>query len=272
MDSTKIELVTLERKGEERLHGACIGNGEKLALHIHGTGGNFYENTFALGLCGLYNDAGYTYASVNNPGHDVNMTEENFDDSLESVVAWCDQIAPESRIVLQGYSLGALKIMRFFTHPDFAEFRERIEAVVLLAPFDLVGLYGGPNIERRREHAKEFRDQFGDSAIVPHSIFEPWPISVRTFLEFSEAGSEYDLFPTRSLSRDIGAIAKITVPTLVVIGSEDIYSIPTAHEVAESLNQSQVTVELIEGAAHNFGGYEQQLSSAISAFISQVSS
>lgn len=266
------EFLTLERKGEELLHGARVGEGPKLALHIHGTGGNFYENTFALGLSNTYVDAGYSYASVNNPGHDLDMVTERFDDSLEAIVDWCNELDPHARIVLQGYSLGALKVMRLMTHPDYTEFCERVDGIVLLAPFDVVGLYGGPNIERRREHAKEYRDQYGDDAIVPHSIFEPWPISVRTYLELSEAGSEFDLFPTRTLLRDVGAIAKIKVPMLVILGSEDIYSIPTAKEVAESLEESHVTTVLIEGAPHNFSGYENVLTESIAEFLSTVHS
>ncbi len=262
------QFVTLDRKGEKILCGVRRGNGDNVALHVHGSGGNFYENPFALGVSDTYISAGYSYASTNNPGHDTNVVTENFDDSLDAIVDWCNQLAPQGRIILQGHSLGALKILRLATHRDYAEFFERVAAIVLLSPFDLVGFYGGPNSERRREHAKEFRDQYGDTAILPQSIFDAWPISARTFLELSEAGSEYDLFPTRTLNRDIGAVAHVTVPTLVVLGSEDIYCIPTAQEVAESLKASRAKTVLIEGAPHNFAGYEQQLSRAIADFLS----
>ncbi|HMS24981.1 MAG TPA: alpha/beta hydrolase [Acidimicrobiia bacterium] len=262
------EFVTLARKDQELLHGARTGDGNALALHIHGSWGNFYENPFVLDVAQTYLDAGFTYASVNNPGHDGGTITESFDESFAAIRDWCDQLAPEAPVILQAHSLGALKILRLATHPDFADFFERVSAVVLLSPFDLVGFYGGRNAERRRSHAKEFRDQFGGKAILPASIFDVWPISAETFLELSEPGSEYDLFPSRN--HDVGALASLAIPTLVVLGGEDIASDPTAVDVMTALEAVEATSILIDNAQHNFAGHETELAGCIQKFLATL--
>lgn len=264
-----LNVITLEREGEPTLHGMTAGQGSSLALHIHGSWGNFYENPFVVELAGSYISTGYQYASINTPGHDYGTINEKFDDSFLAIQSWCEQLTgSDTKILLQGHSLGALKILRMKQLEEFKEFFESVIAIVLLSPFDLVGFYGGRNPERRRAHAKEFRDQFGERAILPNTIFNQWPISAGTFLELSEPGSEYDLFPSRL--GQVDTLSKIEVPTLVVLGSQDFASDPTATDVSSAVEITSATCKLIEGAPHNFAGFESSLSKHVLDFIENL--
>lgn len=265
------EFITLDRKGDSPLHGLLFPGSDSLVLHIHGSWGNFYENPFAVGLSSIYNKHGFTYATVNTPGHDFGTIHEDFDESLDCIVSWVNNINSEcNSIVLQGHSLGALKILRMFQESHYEEFLSRVKGLVLLAPFDLVGFYGGQNIDRRREHAKEFRDQNGEEALVPSTIFDIWPISVKTFLELSEPDSEFDLFPTRK--NEIGSFRNLEIPTLVAIGENDIASYPLPEKAIELLNDGNNKIEtrLLENAPHNFVGEESNLYSLIDEFVKNL--
>lgn len=265
------EFLTLEKNGT-LLHGAkseTKQNNNSIAIHIHGSWGNFYENPFALELAGTYNQQGFDYASVNLSGHDGGTINESFADSVEEIIAWSDLLgAGKSNIVLQGHSLGALKLIRLANDPNYESAIEKLSGLVLLSPFDLVAFYGGPNVERRRSHAKEFRDANGENALVPDSIFDGWPISVGTFLDLSEPEGDYDIFPTRL--GVLGELDETKIPRLVVLGEQDNACYPGAENVMAVLESSSCLSEMIPGASHNFAGKEDELSKVISKFISSL--
>lgn len=262
-------IVHLDRKNERTLEGSVTGDASRLALHIHGSYGNYWENPFVKKLAPLYVNAGYSYASVNNPGHDDNTTHENFSESFDVIAAWIKQLTePGEKLILQGHSLGALKIIAMVNDSRYAELIKRVSGIVLLSPFDVVAFYGGENIVRRRDHAKEFRDENGENAIMPDSIFDVWPISAKTFLELSEQGGPYDLFPTRE--HRIGTLGSIKIPTKVVIGGEDIASYPSPTHVYELLDEKNIDTTFIEGAPHNFAGYEDVLYRDLEEFVASL--
>ncbi len=240
-----------------------------LCMHIHGSWGNFYENPFCTQLSIVYNNAGFDYASVNLSGHDGGTISENFGESIDEIVSWINFLVDdETKIILQGHSLGALKLIRLASSSQYADLHERTAGLVLLSPFDLVAFYGGPNVERRRSHAKEFRDENGEQALVPKSIFDMWPISVKSYLELSEPEGDYDIFPTRL--GEFGELDDTEIPRLVVLGEDDQASYPGAENVLDILEISTSSCELISSAPHNFAGCEDTLTKVVSNFIESL--
>lgn len=268
--SMKYDFLTLQTK-TSLLHGLRSGEVARYAIHIHGTWGNFYENSFALGLTETYTAAGWSYASVNNSGHDGGSIGEKFDDSLPEIYAWIKRLCPNGEsVVIQGHSLGALKILRLLRHPDYSELKHQIVAAVLLSPFDIVAFNGGvgEQLKLRRSRAEQQRIEQGGDAFVDTDIFDAWPLSVDTYLEASNEGGPWDLFPSRL--HLVGALGEVGVPTLVAFGGEDSFAqYPSPHAAAELVETEATAVRtvLVEGAPHNFAGHEEALAQSISAFI-----
>ena len=207
--------------------------------------------------------------SLDLTSHDRGSIDDNFDDGLEQIQDWCKKLeSSKTNIVLQGHSLGALKIIRMANSPKYEELFERVVGCILLSPFDLVAFYGGPNVDRRRAHAKEFRDENGPEALVPESIFNVWPISVKTYLEFSEPEGDFDIFPTRL--GQLGELDKTDIPRLVIIGEQDNACYPGAENVMAVLESSSASSVLVAGAPHNFAGYEVQVEKQIEKFVANI--
>jgi alpha-beta hydrolase superfamily lysophospholipase len=266
--SERYEFVTLTTEAGP-LHGLMCGDGEALALHVHGTWGNFYENPFVLRLTKIYNDSDCTYASTNNPGHDGGSIEEDFDASLPVIRGWIELLAPpNSRLVLQGHSLGALKLLRLLAHEEYQDIAERVDRLILLSPFDLVAFYGGSEdrqiANRRSEVARS--TQKDPYALVDRRIFDVWPISAGSFLHATEPDGPWDLVPTRNGSA--GAL-RVSVPMLVVLGGNDFASTPSPAAVADIVREQvpAATVHVIQDAPHNFAGKEEELSRQVHSFL-----
>lgn len=257
--------------GPSGLHGLRTQSSYgRTAIHSHGTWGNFYENAFSLDLSSTYIENHWTYASVNNSGHDLGSMHEDFDASLPEISAWASLLCPSGEaLILQGHSSGALKILQLLHDPKYVGVKRRVAAAVLLSPFDIVAFNGGIGAARdeRRAKAEEIRVKHGGDMPVGKDIFEYWPISADTYLEATNAGGRWDLFPTRD--GQTGALSSTGVPTFVAIGSEDFASYPNGKAVAELVAKKapEVKVALIEGAPHNFAGYEIVLAEKVDAFL-----
>src|SRR5215213_4089757 len=110
MAEFQLERLTLD--DDRALHGLSSGLDKgQIAIHVHGTWGNFYENTIATAFADLYASFGYGFATVNVPGHDSESTSEVFEESLQALALWAHHLAPTGNILWQAHSLGALKVV-----------------------------------------------------------------------------------------------------------------------------------------------------------------
>lgn len=75
-----------------------VSKSEYMVLHLHGTGGSFYSNSFYPEIAKAVNQAGFSYLATNNRGSGVYELEngatpsgvslELFEDSLKDIDAW----------------------------------------------------------------------------------------------------------------------------------------------------------------------------------------
>jgi len=263
------QIVTLHSE-DCLLHGVQSVAGKGLALHVHGTWGNFYENPFVFSLSEVYLRRGMRYASVNNPGHDGGSITERFDDSLVAISSWIEQLDQgEGSVILQGHSLGALKVLQMALRGLIPN---RISGLVLLSAFDLVAFYGGAadSIAERREAVARQRDTRGGSSLVDESIFSVWPVSCDTFLAATVEGGPWDIFGSRSRSSD--RLPKLDLPALFAYGSDDFAQTPDPDLVAQLTKQAMPNAEiaLIRNAPHNFAGHEGELAEHLDRFVASV--
>lgn len=269
-----VELVSCETAAG-RLHGFVVGDTGPLAVHLHGTWGNFYENAFVTAVARGYRERGWRYASVNLPSHDGGSVKEQPADSLDALARWVETLAPEGGpLVLQGHSLGALKAIQLMQEPTRRDLAARVSALVLLSPFDIVAFYGGPDpqaIERTRAVVAAELDRSGPDATVPASVFDLWQLSAATFMDMTETGGEWDVFPSRTGDGHRKSLAGIDPPILTAIGSDDFAAFPDPATVTAGLDGlPNVTVALVDGAPHAFNEREEVLCGHISRFLSTL--
>lgn len=268
MDSN-YQVVTLQ-SDELLLHGVESAEGSGLALHVHGTWGNFYENPFVFSLSTVYLSHGIRYATVNNPGHDAGSMTERFDDSLIAIEGWIKKLdRGDGAIILQGHSLGALKVLQMALRGLLPN---RVQGLVLLSAFDLVAFYGGTkeSLTQRREAAARQRDVRGGSSLVDESIFDVWPVSCDTFLAATVEEGPWDIFGTRHLAAD--RLPDLDLPVLFAYGGDDFAQAPDSAQVAQLTQQAipDAQVALIPDAPHNFAGHESELAAHLERFLASV--
>jgi pimeloyl-ACP methyl ester carboxylesterase len=236
-----------------------------LAVHVHGTAGNFYGNPFVVPTAEFHLAAGRSFLTANFPGHDDTAAFEDFDDFTPALDAWLDGYAGDLPIILQGHSLGALKILRYLSD-ERAGHRDRIMELILLAPFDAVAFYANGEPEQaadRLQRVKLIAPQDGHRALVPEEMFEHWPISTLTFSQIGAPGTVADQFPSRH-GLNGTSLERVGLPTFVAIGGADFAAYPNpgaAVKMADAL--PWVSAYEIPGAPHNFAGEVPALLAAL---------
>lgn len=247
-------LLTIEH-GASALHGIRteLPRPKGLVVHVHGTWGNFYANAFIGALATYYASKEWAFLTANYPGHDETAVHERFEDFPAALSAWLATAPDDLPIILQGHSLGALKLLYALKNEHV---RRRPLGLVLLSPFDVVAFYGtGDDRERQRRRAvvADLLAQNGPSSLVPKSIFNLWDIGARAFLDATTADGLWDQFPSRR--EDLApSLGDINVPVFVAIGEADFAAYPSPRAVASQLAAiARVGVGLIEGASHGYG-------------------
>lgn len=140
-----MRLVQFETEDGLRLNGCLAETGSDTTIvHVHGKGGNFYENKFVKIMFEAYSSEGFNFLSFNNRGHSsyveaykdgeivyIGAAVETFEDCLLDLRA-AEQFARTlgSRVVFQGHSFGCEKIMYYSLHVN-----PNLE-LILLSPCD----------------------------------------------------------------------------------------------------------------------------------------
>jgi pimeloyl-ACP methyl ester carboxylesterase len=140
-----MRLVQFETEDGLRLNGCLEEAGSDTTIvHVHGKGGNFYENKFVRMMYDVYRSEGFNFLSFNNRGHSsyveaykeeeivyIGAAVEKFEDCLLDLRA-AEKFARTlgSRVVFQGHSFGCEKIMFYSQHVN-----PNLE-FVLLSPCD----------------------------------------------------------------------------------------------------------------------------------------
>lgn len=140
-----MQLVQFSTMDELRLNGLLAeAAGDVTVIHIHGKGGNFYENSFVRRMYTEYPQWGINFLGFNNRGHSsyveaykgeqvsyVGSAVERFEEcllDLEAAIIFARSLGPY--VVLQGHSFGCEKIM------FYGQMKDSSLPLVLLSPCD----------------------------------------------------------------------------------------------------------------------------------------
>lgn len=249
-----IELQGLNYRGIGRAAHAAV-------VHLHGTWGNFYGNPFIDHFARFYPRHGYSFLTVNTRGHDAGAITERFELCAIDITTWLGfarQLGYD-RIILQGHSLGALKVIYYLNLPTHAV---DIHAIVLLSPFDIIAFYCSNDLSNRTNRLNRAREiaQNDPDAILPGDTWDAWLLSAGTYLDLVDFNTRADIFPFRVGSLVGTALSVVSVPTFAAIGSNDFAAYPSGADEFELLQQlPNVNAKLIDGAPHNFANHETDL-------------
>ncbi len=274
----KTTFCRVNTKDELRLDGLLFapeGEARAAVLHIAGRAGNFYANGFLDAMVENYTNAGLALLSVNTRGHDhiadfrVGKTEkivrmgqafDIFEECVSDIATWVEFLKNKGfkKIILQGHSQGAAKLVYFLSKESWPE----IAAMVLMSPADAPGLlrkYQPEAFAQNLVLAKEMIRSGRGEDLLPDKIRGWYYISAKTFVN-EMSGKEADIFPIFD-DGDFGKLENIKVPALAFYGENEntlIYSAQKDLEIiAPHLKNPRSKTFVINGADHTYLGKEE---------------
>lgn len=257
-------------------------------LHIHGFEGNFYENNFIYVLSDEFEKAGVGFLSVNTRGNgrdtDFDMVDGNYrkigaryellEDAHLDISAWMKLLIDEGykEIVLQGHSLGTIKVVRYLFE---GEYKDKVDKLILLAPFDKKGLMnasGRKNIEELLKKAQVKVDEGKGDELITREFGERC-LSYKTFISWYKQDDLGRMFEFCSSGYDFPILNQIKVLTKIIVGSKDEYfhiSNPEHPEEAMGILLKHITNakgKIIDGAVHSYKPYEIVMAQEARKFV-----
>lgn len=286
----KNKLLQISTSDGLYLHGYYVSSEDKKVgiLHIHGFEGNFYENNFVHVLVNELEEKGVGFLVVNTRGNgkdtDFNTVDgkyrrvgaryELLEEAHLDISAWLKYLLDEGykEIVLMGHSLGTMKVVRYLFE---GEYRDKINKLILLSPFDKKGLMvseGRKDIEGLLNKAQTMVDEGkGEELITPE--FEEIIVSYKSFISWYKQDDLGRTFEFCTHDYDFPILKQIQIPTKIIVGSKDEYfhlSNPEHPEEAMELlikNISNSKGKIIEGAVHSFEPLEDIMAKEVSVFV-----
>lgn len=289
----KAELVRIEAGDGLELVGLYAAppgaTARQAVLHTHGLAGNFYENRFIADVCAAVLEHGLAFLATNNRGHDYRSdnlkghgsettylpggaTLDIIEDCVHDLSGGAAFLAERGHdeIYFEGHSLGCSKIVYYISevgHPSCV-------GLILISPPEMFGLQldrGEVSLDDALAQARALLSEGrGDAAL---DIGRDVPYTAATFVSMFGDPSATDIFPFRlGVDGDYSRLASVSCPILVTYGDiEEAVNVPV--EVAVSLIERMATsaprVEslIVRGANHVYWGHEDELATAIAAFV-----
>jgi alpha-beta hydrolase superfamily lysophospholipase len=261
---------------------------DKAYLHIHGMAGNFYENRFLDSMAREITDAGYTFFSANNRGHDyiadipiagsdekfkqIGNAYEKFEECIFDIKAGIDFLEKcgYKNIVLCGHSLGSVKVVYYVAKTQ----DKRIEKLILMSPPDMVWI---------AEKSKEYKEIFmgaqkmisegsGDE-LMPVKVRGGYHLSANTCLDLGARGNPVDVFNVYDETAP-SVLKDITIPTLAFLGEKDDVTMSPQSEALriikqKAMNAPKFDTDIIEGATHCYFEREDAMAKKIIDWLNQ---
>lgn len=262
---------------------------ETALIHVHGMGGNFYENGFLKNIAETLTNNGIAFCVFNNRGNGfitefnkitngkkdytrIGNSLERFEDCLIDIKAYFDFLKEEGykNIHLSGHSLGAPKVAYYCSQTE----TEKPSSVIFLSPSDMYGLVKeeGERYDEDILLAKEMIKRGKGGELMSRQVWDSYPISASTYINLFDRNSVGAIFNFYDKTIGFEILSKIKTQIFVTMGrKDDVLVIPiedimkTIQE--ESKSSPRVEYKIIGDAGHDYFGYEQDLADAILNWI-----
>lgn len=259
-------------------------NTNKVAIHVHGLNGNFYENRFLDILAKSYTDKNYAFLTFNNRGKDfiaellkgngftvIGGSLERFKDcilDIEGVVNWVKQKG-YSEIILEGHSYGCNKVLYYYNHKK----DDSIKKIVLLAPCDIPSegkkFLSDEEYKTAKEESTRLVNKGKANELIDFSVMANGKIAAGTYYNDFLPGGENDFIRYSDGKNEKSEVLNsIDIPILIVFGSIDECVLTQPIDIViEYLknNISNCNIQIIEGADHSYTNKYKELGNVISS-------
>lgn len=281
-----VEFVRFKASDNVALQGWLSSHeGEVAALHVHGMGGNGYQNFFLDNLREMYNNLGISFFTFDNRGYGIindfrqadgwkkaGSCFEIFEESVHDIQGALDFLKNRghTKLILQGHSLGCSKVVNYV----LAKAPFNIEKIILLAPTDMVAWASAdPGHQQNMVKAKSLLMEGKGEELVGAECWplDKTPLSAQSYASKSDSDTPVDIYGVRE--DGAAPIARVDLPMRIIYGSEDIGithpfgNIATYRERLETIKNPHTDLTVIEGASHSFRDYESELVRIITGFI-----
>lgn len=275
------------------LHGLLYEPDEEtksVLVHVHGMGGNFYENKYLDFIAKKLTDDGFAFCVFNNRGCEfikdtyrivdekepelvrVGTTYEKFEESVLDIKAFIDFAEQRgfSDIHLSGHSLGCPKTAYYMAETS----DERIKSLLLLSPSDMLGLVRSnkEQFEKDITEAKKLVSENKGEAILSDWVWGEYPVSASAYLSLFDDGAKDAIFNFHNSEDKLEVLGKIKVPTYAVMGTKDDALVVPIEETFSRLEASLISspkkkTEVLGDANHGYRGHEQEIANAVSGWL-----
>jgi pimeloyl-ACP methyl ester carboxylesterase len=284
------EIVKFLTEDRIELQGFFVDSSSREGLlHIHGLSGNFYENSFIDFEADLAEKKKISLLSMNTRGHDyvndlvkfggdgkgriinIGGALEKFEDCVHDIKAGIDFLKKKgcNRIILQGHSTGCQKISYY----QFIERNKDVISLILLAPADDINIIkktlGGSYGMAIRTAEEMIKNKKGDDFMPKGTASLPVISASRLYSNSHPNSVEACLF---DYTGEMKEIASLSVPIVAIFGDRDVYLTMPAVKTLEILKSKnpQCETHVIDGAPHNFRGYEPELMNILGVWIDRT--
>ncbi len=266
---------------------------EGAVLHVHGMGGNFYENRFLDTMAKAYTDAGLALLTVNTRGHDAmadvplvagdsasirrGVAYETFAECVHDIAAWLDLLSSrtEAPVFVQGHSLGASKAVYYLQQTG----DERVQGLVLLSATEMLQYAEAQSghADRVTEAAALLKEGRGGE-LLPGLVWDDgYVMSASTYVDFTTRGNPIDVFSGYAPGQP-APLGQVRTPLLAVMGTNDegIVAIGTTAHAYLDLLRAKATAcasfeTYIPECNHGYRGAENQVATTVSTWLRQLS-
>lgn len=256
-----------------------------IVIHIHGSSGSFYGNSYFEKLTNSVVGLGISYLATNNRGNHIYELEKNsiyygvslekFEDCVMDINAWIEFALNKGyeNIILEGHSYGTEKIVYYMNKGKYID---KVKGITLLGFSD--------NVETQIKYEKSIGKSFREEAEELNKKGEGYkllsdyfglcgemPISAQTYLHgFTEDSENAIALPLRK-GKHLTFFKNIQVPILAVISDNHdkeytIIPISDAVNLLESENK-YTEAHIIKDTDHVFTGKEFELVDLIVTFL-----
>lgn len=263
---------------------------DDILVHVHGMGGNFYENKFVDFLAKKLTDNNIAFCVFNNRGCElikdtykikegaklemirVGTAYEIFKESVNDIRSFIKFVEDKNftTIHLSGHSLGCPKVAYYISQTQ----DERISSMLLLSPSDMLGLVRAQpeQFKKSLTEAKKLVSEGNGRQLLSDWVWGEYPTSADTYLSLFDDNAEDAIFNFYNPEDKLEVLSKIKIPTYAVMGTKDdalVISIEDTFSRLENAltNSPKVKTEILGDANHGYRGHEQEIADAVSGWI-----
>lgn len=259
-----------------------------VVLHIHGMGGNFYENKFLDNFAETLTDNNIAFCVFNNRGAEfikdifkkskkkelfvrIGNSRERFEDCVIDIRAYIEFLKRQGFgvIHLSGHSLGCSKAAYYLGKTK----DKRIKSLILISPSDMIGL-----VRADKEFAYRYKDDIttakrmvkqgkGDE-FMPRMVWDDYPITANSYLNIFGDNSKAAVFNFYSPKDKFKIISQIKCPIFTITGTKDDILFMPWNKMMKILKEKasltkRLEIKTIKNATHSWRGNEQELAERI---------